>query len=56
MPYLSKRGEERIIVLSFVYHTGREELGVWRTGPGKADSSEEDWMGKARSNPKILTI
>lgn len=41
LPYLSRMGtDERLIVLSFVYHNGREEVTVWRTGPGRSDHSE----------------
>jgi hypothetical protein len=39
-----------------MYHNGKEELGVWRTGPGRPDPSEEEWMTKAKANPKLLTV
>lgn len=57
MPYLSKNGtEDRLVVLSFVYNNGREEVALWRTGPGRPDASEEEWMTRAKANPKIQTI
>lgn len=43
-------------MLSFVYNNGRDEVALWRTGPGRADPCEEEWMSKAKSNPKIQTI
>jgi hypothetical protein len=55
VPYLSKT-EDRLVVLSFVYNNGKDEVAVWRTGPGKPDISEEEWMSKARNNPKTVTI
>lgn len=38
LKYLAKNNpEERLVVFSFKYKNGKEEVGVWRTGPGKAD-------------------
>jgi len=31
-------------------------VALWRTGPGKMDPSEDDWMGKAKAMKKIVTI
>jgi hypothetical protein len=57
LPYLSKSNtEERLVVLSCVYNNGREEVALWRTGPGRVDPSEDDWMGKAKALKKIVTI
>jgi len=57
LPYLSKNNpEERLVLMSFSYHNGKEELGVWRTGPGRPDPAEEEWMAKAKANPRLLTI
>jgi hypothetical protein len=38
LKYLAKNNpEERLVVFSFKYKNGKEEVGVWRTGPGKPD-------------------
>ena len=44
------------MILSFVYNNGRDEVVVWRTGPGRPDSSEEGWLARAKANPKIFTL
>ena len=42
IPYLSKNSpDDRLIFLSFTYHNGKEELALWRNGPGRPDPSEE---------------
>ena len=47
--YLAKNNqEERLVMFSFKFKTGKEEVGVWRTGPGRPDPSEEEWVGKSR--------
>jgi hypothetical protein len=31
-------------------------VALWRTGPGRADVSEDDWLGKAKGSAKVYTI
>lgn len=45
-----------MMVLSLVYHNGKEEVALWRTGPGRGDPSEEQWLAQAKNNPKVLTV
>lgn len=57
MPYLSKTNpEERLVALSCVYNNGKDEVALWRTGPGRPDPIEDDWMAKAKAMNKIVTI
>jgi hypothetical protein len=47
--YLSKNNQdERLVVFSFKYKSSKEDVGVWRTGPGRADPVEDDWVAKSR--------
>ena len=46
VPYVSRSGgDERLVVLSF---RADKDVKVWRTGPGKPDSLEDQWFGKAK--------
>lgn len=57
MPYLSKNNkDERLVVLSCVYNNGKDEVALWRTGPGRPDPSEEEWMSKTKQSAKVVTI
>lgn len=47
--YLSRNNpEERLAVFSFSYKGSKEMISVWRTGPGRPDPSEEEWVAKSR--------
>lgn len=47
--YLSRNNpEERLVVFSFSYKNAKDEVSVWRTGPGRADASEDEWVSKSR--------
>jgi hypothetical protein len=56
-PYLSKNNpEERLVTLSFIFTNGKTNIGVWRTGAGRPDPSEEDWINKSRNLASLFTL
>ena len=44
-----------MIIFSFGYE-GKSSLGFWRSGPGRSDPQEEEWIPKAVKSKDHLVI
>lgn len=48
--------DERLVTLSFIFNNGKDTIGVWRTGAGRPDPAEDEWIGKSKCSSNLFTL
>lgn len=55
-PFVGKRNQhDRIVLLSYA-HDGKKSVGLWRSGPGKPDPDEVNWVPNAAKKSDHIVV